>query len=390
MQELKWFKINNGFGTGIDVFTTEEYFNAYVNKSIDVEMINDIKKEFTGSFNIFDVGMFIGLSSMIFSKICGNDGVVVGFEPNPYNCERIQLNLEKNTDLSPKIKLKKYALSNTNEIVEMNLSSVIEGPSSTSRIEGTHPSISDNKLPNCFKKELVQTHKLDDVIKTIDVVPNAIKIDIEGAEHLMLMGAIETIKKYHPILYIEMHSQYCTMKCIEILTTINYSCYILNEEEDNRIMVKAKYHEEKNKIEKFIDISSLEINQLNLEKNIKNTLSLIDKKYDYLANLINNIEKNNNKFEEQLEAKHDNLVCFIDNKIGQMESRLLKEIKLIKTLNSKIREQNDLKFKELNNRLKDMENSYNNVLNSKSWKFTKPLRIVSEKIHKRDGEKNEK
>lgn len=394
MQELKWYKINNGFGTGISIFTSEEYFNVYANNGIDVEMMDDIKKEFPNNFNIFDVGMFIGLSSMIFAKICGDKGTVVGFEPNPYNCERIKINLEKNDKLSKKIKLEKYALSNNNEKVEMNLSSVIEGPSSTSRLEGTHPSISDNQLPDCFKKELVQTYKLDDVINDINVVPDIIKIDIEGAEHLMLMGAIETIKKYHPIIYIEMHSQFCTMKCMEILTALNYSFDILTEEEDNRIMVKAKYYEGKTDMQKYLDVSSIEINQLNLEKNIKNTFNLINEKFDNIEkkyndfekilkenydNLEKNLKENYDSLEKSIMEKYDNL----EEKIKVMETKFLKEVKSLKTINASIKEQNQLRMKELNAKIENIENSYNQVINSNSWKITKPLRVVSEKIHKK-------
>ena len=38
-----------------------------------------------------------------------------------------------------------------------------------------------------------------------------------GAEYDFLLGALETMKKYRPIFYIEIHSEFCAIRCFEIL-----------------------------------------------------------------------------------------------------------------------------------------------------------------------------
>jgi len=49
-----------------------------------------------------------------------------------------------------------------------------------------------------------------------------IKIDVEGYEYKVLLGAKETIKKYRPVLLVEQNRG--NLNAIELLKTWNYSC----------------------------------------------------------------------------------------------------------------------------------------------------------------------
>lgn len=46
---------------------------------------------------------------------------------------------------------------------------------------------------------------IDDFVTQTGVIPTFIKIDVEGAENLVIEGAIETLKKYKPYVFVENH-----------------------------------------------------------------------------------------------------------------------------------------------------------------------------------------
>lgn len=327
-ENLKWIKFENGNLSGLSIFSTEDYVACYAEGNTDYEMISDIANNKIENKVIFDVGTFIGLSSLVFARYVGSKGKVIAFEPNPYNRERIMKNYEKNKDLAKKITLYPYALSNKNGECNMLLSKVIEGPSSTSRIDDSHAKIHNEKLPDLFEEQVVETRKLDDFIKEVNIIPDIIKVDIEGAEHLMLAGAINTLEKYHPILYIEIHSEFCAIKCYEILQKYNYKVLILKEEEDNRIMIKALYNESSDLETKY--------NPNEIYYNLDFAGSQINSKLDLLNR---QLEKNDTQ--------------------NDINSMLLKENQNLKQM------------------LENINCALNNIYASRSWKITKPLRIFN-------------
>lgn len=218
----------------------DDYLINYQCGDIDKEMMLSIVNDNATGRTIFDVGAYIGASSLVFSKLVGDDGRVIAFEPNPYNLSRMKKNLRKNNRYEKRILICPFALSDNNNITNMLLSEEVDnGHSSTSRIFGAHPTISDDSLPEEFFEMEVENKKLDDYVLESKIIPDIIKVDIEGAEHMMLAGAVGTLKKYKPVLYIEIHSGYCAIKCYEILKKCGYSVEIINEEDDGRIMIKS-------------------------------------------------------------------------------------------------------------------------------------------------------
>lgn len=255
---------------GIKLYLTREYKKiAYPNGTSDSQMISDIENSNPDGKVIFDVGSFIGASSLIFSKLVGKKGKVIGFEPNKFNMKRIEENLLLNPILSKNIIISPLALSDKKGEITMTLSDEIDnGYSSTSRLNQSHPSLHNNQLPLGFKEVTVEVSTLDDFVKQKHLIPDIIKVDIEGAEYDFLVGSWKTIEKYKPNFYIEMHSEFCALKCTEFLINLGYICEVLYEEDDNRIMVKSVYSEEslyaKNKelntnMESFLNCNSWKI-----------------------------------------------------------------------------------------------------------------------------------
>lgn len=300
--ELKWKKFKKGNLQDITLYVTDEYASlAYEDGDIDSQMVRDLaKNNKLDDAMIFDIGACVGVDSFVFAKIIGASGRVVAFEPNEYNRNRFFLNLSHNPALCGKIKVFSYALGDESSTAEMTISSNIDqGHSSTSRIGQAHAKINEESLPEGFFKTNVNIITLDEFVHSSGFVPTVLKIDIEGAEHVMLIGAMNTIKKYRPVIYMELHSEYCSLICSQILTNLNYRISVLHEEEDNRLMVKAIYENS----EKEVSVSELMLQSyINL-----NSSTQIMRSVNASIGIVLNVNKQLQTENERLHMENDNL-----------------------------------------------------------------------------------
>lgn len=137
-----------------------------------------------------DVGANYGIYSLIAARIVGDSGRVIAFEPAQENFEilkkNILLNCMNNINLFP------LALSDRNGLMKLYY----------------HPDPGRNSLIPEHSKfmngEEVEVKKLDQVLEKIGInLVDFIKIDVEGADLLVIKGAKETICKYRPVVQFE-------------------------------------------------------------------------------------------------------------------------------------------------------------------------------------------
>ena len=69
------------------------------------------------------------------------------------------------------------------------------------------------------------TIPLDDFVEKYNIIPQIIKIDVEGFELNVLEGAKNTLRTYHPKIIIETHSKELRKKCNEFLNNLNYCLF---------------------------------------------------------------------------------------------------------------------------------------------------------------------
>ena len=211
-------------------------------ESYDKELFDAIRKYNLEGKTIYDIGSHIGYHSIFFSKLVGSKGSVLAFEPNPFNAKRIQENIDKNQIAN--IKVYNLALSSENSETEFLFSDNIEsGTSSGGFIEESDTLYEKTGYETDigFQRMKVLTKKIDDLEeirngKKVDVM----KIDVEGAESLVLDGAMDTIKSQKPVILIEIHSisnMYCFL---DMLKKINYTYELLKREPDGRHLILAK------------------------------------------------------------------------------------------------------------------------------------------------------
>lgn len=142
-----------------------------------------------------DVGANIGWYTTLLQKIVGNDGSVHAFEPVPNVYEKLRRNVSHNEPPS-NVKINNLALGNTEKIVDLHIFANLP--------EGHHSIATfDNTEYESFSCRMIT---LDSYLTENQIGEvNFVKVDIEGAEKMMLEGADILFKqKRPPIWEIEM------------------------------------------------------------------------------------------------------------------------------------------------------------------------------------------
>jgi FkbM family methyltransferase len=142
-----------------------------------------------------DVGAHIGTFTLKGARQVGSAGMVVAFEPNPDTATLLRDNIVANhlenvnvqeiacTDKDQQLTLYAAPINNT-------------GASSLSKSNAAY-----GDAPRPFE---VRGRPIDDVVRELKLDRvDAIKIDVEGAELQVLQGAVETLKRFHPKIVLE-------------------------------------------------------------------------------------------------------------------------------------------------------------------------------------------
>lgn len=139
--------------------------------------------------HIIDVGANIGWTAMKMARLAVG-GWVMAFEPDPLNFSRCSENLARNT--LPNLKVFPVALGNSEGRVPME----IRTPSNRG----------GNRIaPNGDGISAVELTRLDEIIGRFpDDRIDLIKIDVEGYELHVLKGAMNTLRRLHPVLFVEL------------------------------------------------------------------------------------------------------------------------------------------------------------------------------------------
>ena len=81
----------------------------------------------------------------------------------------------------------------------------------------------------------VKTITIDDLVKTHNMKPNFIKLDIEGAEFEALQGSLNTLSFHHPYICLECTDEQEFFKINELLKRFNYQSYIFIDKKLTRL-----------------------------------------------------------------------------------------------------------------------------------------------------------
>ena len=144
----------------------------------------------------YDVGAHHGFYSFLAEEII-TEGEIHAFEPAPRICAYLRRNLRDGKD--NRIKLNEVALS------DRPASGIAFYDSYNSRYSGTSSLLAEaagRGLADGHEAIRVDATTLDEYAKT-HRPPNLIKIDVEGAEWMVIEGGLSTIRKSAPVIVLE-------------------------------------------------------------------------------------------------------------------------------------------------------------------------------------------
>jgi FkbM family methyltransferase len=147
-----------------------------------------------GKSVVFDVGAHIGLYSLPASRVVAPRGRIYAFEPSQSNREFFNKHIAYNKC--------------QNIVVEPYL----VGESDAKEVEFYENEETDPmnalmafKNSENYRKVLREQVSLDSFCQKNNLIPEVMKIDVEGAEVLVLKGAQEILRKYQPLIFLSVH-----------------------------------------------------------------------------------------------------------------------------------------------------------------------------------------
>jgi len=154
---------------------------------------------------VYDIGANVGYYTLLASTLVGETGLVMAFEPLPANLIYLRKHLTLNGVYNTQI----FEVAVSNENGTAMFSEMSER--SVGHLERT------GKLE-------VQVVKLDTLYENgVIPPPDVMKIDVEGAEHQVLTGALSILEEHHPVIFLATHGQEVHKQSCDLLLQLGYN-----------------------------------------------------------------------------------------------------------------------------------------------------------------------
>ena len=176
---------DDGISTELALFNTHEPLNTQL-------MAKNLKK----GMICFDIGANIGYYTLLESKIIGDSGKVIAIEPSPLNFQQLKKNvIDQN---ATNVELYQMAGGDHNGVIKF----LLDPHSNLSRIITNDHIIkpSDNIVDVPIKK--IDSFLQEKQLNQLDFI----RMDVEGYESNIYEGMRNSIKKFRPMIQMEIHT----------------------------------------------------------------------------------------------------------------------------------------------------------------------------------------
>jgi FkbM family methyltransferase len=169
-------------------------------KQFEPELVTLAGQYFDPEKDVLDIGANIGLFTVFFAQRLKASRKVLAIEPTPLAQHYLRRNIERNGVSSSVINFEGLVTERPGRY-ELNIIPGKEEYSSLGRI--VHSSTAGQES----QKISVIGETVDNLVEHYHLRPGFIKMDTEGAELLVLHGAVKTLREEHPILLLELSDQ---------------------------------------------------------------------------------------------------------------------------------------------------------------------------------------
>ena len=160
---------------------------------------------------VYDVGAHVGFYTLLASEIVGQSGKVIAFEPLPQNLHYLNKHLSLNQCGNVKVIEAAVAEESGTTFFTKGISSSMGYLSSTGDYE-------------------VKVVSLDNLVLNREIpYPDYMKIDVEGAELLVLSGAKKILNDFAPVIFLATHGADIHKQCCDFLKSAGYHLQSIEE-----------------------------------------------------------------------------------------------------------------------------------------------------------------
>ena len=172
---------------------------------------------------VYDCGANLGLYCryLIGSLEAGR---VIAFEPSPDNRGLLAQNLVLGR-IADRVTVMPMALGDEDGMAEFQVDDIQSASGTLSKVTGGEPCVGRKNLGFGPLTEQVLCRRIDTVAAEEGLpVPDMLKIDVEGAEGLLLRGAAGLLRDRSPRLLVELHGPDMARDVVAFLDGIGYAC----------------------------------------------------------------------------------------------------------------------------------------------------------------------
>ena len=229
-----WFTVRAGPLKGLELFLPNDRVGdlaAMVAGTFDAFLYDALlKRRKLEAAVCWDVGAHIGYHSLGFAALGAE---VLCFEPNPANAARLKLHLERNQPLACRVRHLGVALSDGDGEMTFMQDTNLDRGSTGSHLMGVKTPLRNESYAT-FERVTVPTLRIDSLIEERgERPPEVIKIDVEGAEALVLRGGARFFADGHPIILMEVHHIRAMAEVQHLLDGWGYRVEILEDDESS-------------------------------------------------------------------------------------------------------------------------------------------------------------
>lgn len=211
-RETRPRKILRGLASGYRISVSPVDNLGYLVGTAEPHLQQVIRKFVAPGDTVYDIGANIGYVTLSLAKQVGATGRVIAFEPVPRNFDLLQANLERNR--LPNVRAFALAASDRRGEAVIRIADNLS----------TASLIWHKNDPSAIEI-VINTVLVDDLVDAGDLPhPSFIKIDVEGAEGLVLLGMRRTLAAATPVVFLEC-SESGRQATWQLLSELGYRCH---------------------------------------------------------------------------------------------------------------------------------------------------------------------
>lgn len=204
---FEWFSRQRGYSTHIneDVFKLLYVFGSrydrFDKREYEPSFYQPFVQRIREGMTVFDIGAHIGLFTLAAAKRVGKSGRVYAFEPSPETVEILERHISLN-GWQDRVEAVRAVVSDVNgEAPFYTYGMSMAASLSRENVEILNP----EQLDRPASKIDITAVTLDQFCKDRHIKPDILKIDVEGAELLVLQGAKNLLSKGNVSILCEIH-----------------------------------------------------------------------------------------------------------------------------------------------------------------------------------------